>query len=353
MTFKKLNILITGAGAPGIKGTIYSLKNNFDGREIKIYGTDIDQNAVGKYVCDVFFKISPANQKENYLSDLMEICLSNNIQVIIPQNTMELTILNENRFEFYKHNIKIVLASEKMIDVANNKYELMLECESLGIPVGKFFLVNDSVNLLNSAKNLGWPEKKVVVKPPVSNGMRGVRIISEQLNRKKMFFENKPNSLIITMDDLLSILGEKFPELIVTEFLPGPEYSVDVLRTSQKTLVIPRIRHKIRSGITFFGEVINHGEIIEYSKKISSKLKMFNCFGFQFKLDENDVPKILESNPRVQGSMVMSTFAGANIIYSAVKNILDEEVPDFKVEWGTKFNRYWGGVGTNNSIFYL
>ena len=38
------------------------------------------------------------------------------------------------------------------------------------------------------------------------------------------------------------------------------------------------------------------------------------AFGFQFIGD-----KLLECNPRVQGTMIASTYAGCNIIYSAVK----------------------------------
>ena len=79
----------------------------------------------------------------------------------------------------------------------------------------------------------------------------GVRIISESFDKKKLFYDEKPNSLFTNMDDLKNILGESFPELIVTEHLPGDEYTVDVFRHNNKTTVIPRIRNHVRSGITF------------------------------------------------------------------------------------------------------
>ena len=62
----------------------------------------------------------------------------------------------------------------------------------------------------------------------------------------------------------------------------------------------------------------------------------------------NDTPKILESNPRVQGTMVLATIANANIIYSSVKNVLGEEIPDFNIRWGTKISRFWGGIGVDS-----
>ena len=65
-----LTVLITGAGAPGIKGTLYSLHHNFDKRKIKTIGTDIDPNAVGRYLCDSFHQISRATS-EDYIDKVL------------------------------------------------------------------------------------------------------------------------------------------------------------------------------------------------------------------------------------------------------------------------------------------
>ena len=53
--------------------------------------------------------------------------------------------------------------------------------------------------------------------------------------------------------------------------------------------------------------------LIEYVEKLTrGKLKY--AHGFQFKENKNGVPQIIESNPRIQGTTVLSTLAGANII---------------------------------------
>ncbi len=342
---KNINVLVTGAGAPGIKGTIYSLKNNIENRDIQVIGTDINAHAVGSYLCDKFRVIPPAKKAKEYLNALLLICEEDNVDVLLPQNTFELEILANNIEKFSRIGTKVVTASKSSIHIANDKYLLMNICKELGVPVGDFYKVNKFEDLISKAKHLGWPAVNVVVKPPVSNGMRGVRIIDESIDRKKMFYDEKPNSLYTTMNDLKSVIGDNFPDLIVTEYLPGNEYTVDVFRAKNKTTVIPRIRHQVRSGITFSGEVVKNENLIKYCKLISDKLDMQNCYGFQFKLDKNNIPKILESNPRIQGTMVLATIANANIIYASVKNALGEEIPDFNIKWGSKFLRYWGGVG--------
>ena len=350
---KSITVLVTGAGAPGIKGTIYSLKKNIDNRDVVIIGTDMNKDVVGAYICDKFRVIPPAKKENLYLDALLKICKEDKVDVLLPQNTFELEILSNNRNKFDKVGTKVVTASKTSIDIANDKYLLMKTCKKLGVPVGEFYKVNRFDDLVSKAKKLGWPLTNVVVKPPVSNGMRGVRIISESIDRKKMFYNEKPNSLYSTMEDLKNVLGKSFPELIITEFLPGKEYTVDVFKENDNITVIPRIRHQVRSGITFSGEVIKHDDLIEYCKLISTELNMENCYGFQFKLDKKNVPKILESNPRIQGTMVLATIANANIIYASVKKALGEEIPEFDVKWGAKFLRYWGGVGISDEIIII
>jgi len=347
---KDLRILITGAGSPGISGTIYSLKNNFDRRNVFIVGTDKQDNVVGKYLCDKFYEIPPANNSEAYLSRLKQICKNEKIEVLIPQNTTELNILSINKDEFEKHGVKLLISNSDAINNSNDKLKLMQLCKEIGIPVGDFYLVNNMNELRKKAELIGWPEKKVVIKPPISNGLRGVRIIDEKYNSKEAFYNEKPNSLVTNLNHIFQILGNEFPDLILTEYLPGDEITVDVFRKKDKILVVPRLREIIRSGITFTGKVIKNEQIINYSITLSEKLNLEYCFGFQFKYDENGIPKILESNPRVQGTMVLSTFANANVIWLAVKSLLGEEIDIPEIKWGTRLLRYWGGIAELNGI---
>ena len=69
----RINVLITGAGAPGTAGTIYSLKKNPGNIKFKIITTDIKDNTAGKFMSDSFYQLPPAPQqskpteaKQNY-----------------------------------------------------------------------------------------------------------------------------------------------------------------------------------------------------------------------------------------------------------------------------------------------
>jgi carbamoyl-phosphate synthase large subunit len=339
-----ITVLITGSGAPGIKGTIYSLENNFDNREIKIIGTDISEDVIGKYLCNKFYKIYKPESKE-YLTELLSICENDHIDVILPQNTSELLLLAKYKKKFKKLGAIIAVSDEESLEIANNKYKIIKLAEKIGVPSPNSYLVDNFDDLIESAKKLGWPTNPVVVKPPISNGMRGVRIIDESVNLKNMFYFEKPTGLYLTMNNLKNIINSYFPELLVMEYLSNDEYTVDIL-SADTTIVIPRKRDKVKSGITFNGTVEKDEEIIEYSEKLSKNIGLKYAYGFQFKRDSQNIPKLLESNPRIQGTMVLSTFAGANLIYGAVKYSLDEDIPEFNIRWGTRIMRYWGGIGT-------
>lgn len=348
-----LTVLVTGAGAPGIKGTLYSLKENFDDRSIRTIGTDIKQEVIGQYLCDKFYCISKPSEKD-YLDQLLSICEQECVDVLLPQNTVELSVLAENRSVFSNIGTSIAVSNARAISIANNKYKLMELAEQIGVPTPKYTLVDTFDALAESADKLGWPDKPVVVKPPLSNGMRGVRIINESLDLKKMFYSEKPTSLFVKMKTLHEILGSEFPPLLIMEYLPNTEYTIDVLRAKKYTIV-PRKRDLIQSGITFHGTVEYHEKLIAYVQRLSEATGLDYAFGFQFKMDDQGNPKLLESNPRVQGTMVLSTFAGANIIYAAVKRALNEDIPDFQIKWGTKILRYWGGMGiqNGNAVMFL
>ena len=352
---KNFNVLITGGGAPGIAGTIYALRNNPEDIHFKVIVTDINDEVVGKYLADGFYKVPPP-EDEKYIPILQEISRKEKVKVILPQTTREITVLSKNIKKFTNLGVAIVVSPFESIKIANDKFLLLEKANEIKVPYPTYYLTNSESSLVNAIMSLGYPKKKVVVKPRISSGMRGLRIISEEIYNVQRFLNEKPTGVEITLNSLLEILhkSESWPELLVTEYLPGLEYTTDVFRGKYGTIVIPRLRERIRSGITFDAKIEMRNDLIEYSLKLGEALNLIGCFGFQFKLSEDGIPKLLECNPRVQGTMVCSMFAGANIIYYAVMEALGRHVKIdcVKIRNHLEFKRYWGGVAIydGNSI---
>ena len=348
----KICVLVTGGGSPGIAGTIHALKKNEESKEIKVVAVDAREDVVGKYLADKFYQIKPAKD-ENFLDSIVEVCKKENVNVILPQVTRELDILSSKKEELEKLNIHVAVMKKSAMEVANNKYFLMKKYVSLGLKQGNFRILKSKEELLDFAKDIDYPNNPFVVKPPLSNGMRGLRIVTSENISIEKFLNSKPSGVETSLEEISALFDEEPSlELIGMEYFPGIEYTVDVYRSpiSKKTIVIPRTRDIIRTGITFEGELTKNDEIIGISEKLANELDMSYCFGFQYKIGNDNLPHLLECNPRIQGTMIMSVLGGANMIYWSVKEALGMKVDLEKIEikWGMKFKRYWGGIGIHN-----
>ena len=343
---KDIVVMITGIGAPGAPGIIKSLRLNNE-RAIKIVGVDANlEESVGVGIVDVAYRI-PNAKDDNFINKILEICKKEKVDVIIPLVTMELFAFSKNKKIFEENNIIVQVSNFEQLNIANDKYNLMQFCKESDIPYPEFYIAKSIEEFEEKAKLLGYPDKKICFKPPVSNGLRGFRIINDTQDKMDSLLNEKPNNVYIGYEEFIQIAKDSnyFPELLLMEYLPGEEYSVDVLVDNGKCkCVIPRSRDKIKMGISFVGTVIKDKEIIDYSTKIVEKLKLNGNIGLQFKRDINGIPKIIESNPRVQGTIVLCTASGFNMVYNSVKLALGEEIDECKVKWGTKMIRYWDEI---------
>jgi len=348
-----ITVVVTGAGAPGIAGTIYSLKNNPDELPFRIISTDVKSDPVGRYLADEFYKVPPPEDKE-YIQSIKKIAIEEKVMIIIPQTSREIISLSQHLDEFREIDVSVIVSDYASIRRANDKYLIIKECKNTNVPYPEYFLIDNEKDFHSSLEKLGYPNNKVVVKPRFSSGLRGLRIISNETLTINEFLEEKPTGLNIDLESILKIFRNgPFPEMLVTEYLPGDEYSVDVFRNSNGTVAIPRNRKDIRSGISFDTEIELNSDIIKYSVRLSESLNLKYCFGFQFKMDQANVPKILESNPRIQGTMVASTYAGFNMIYYSVKEALGHsiEISDIEICDNTHIKRYWGAIATKDEHY--
>lgn len=341
-----IKILMTGGGAPGAAGILKCLQFN---PVFEITMADADPNAIGRWMHAEFETIPYAKDK-NFVEDVLAVCVKRNIQIILPLVTRELIPLAQHKNEFEKKGIKLLVSNVDSLGIANNKSRLYQFLEWRGIDIPAYRVVETVEQFKTAAAELGYPEKRICFKPSVSNGSRGFRTIANDIDDHHLLFNEKPNAAYISYNDAVRILSSKeFPELLVTEYLPGEEYSVDCLANhGEAKLVVPRLRKKMINGISVQGEFVQDEVIINYCTAIISELKLHGNIGIQVKRSSAGKPLILEINPRVQGTIVAALGAGINLPVLAVKQEMNLPITpeELQVAWGTKFSRYW------NEVFY-
>jgi len=351
----QLTVLVTGAGAPGIAGTLYALRRNPDGVTVRTVTTDIRPNPVGRHLCDDFVQL-PAPEDPGYLPTLKEACRRLGVDVVLPQTTREIARLSAAQSSLAAEGLCIVAPSGHAVEVGNSKLGLLEAMDRqprLKPFVPRFAVARSRDEVEAAVRRMGYPDAPVAIKPCVSNGMRGFRVVRESAWDLKRFLDEKPSGVEIGLAELLAILGSAgaCPDLLVMEYLPGAEYSVDAFRGERAEVAVPRLRRVIRSGISFENSIELRPDLSEATLETARVVGLTSCFGLQFKIDSSGHPKVLECNPRVQGTMVASCFAGVNIIWMAVREALGHPVePGSWTLRPAEFVRYWGGVGIADGV---
>jgi carbamoyl-phosphate synthase large subunit len=335
-----VNVLMTGAGAPGAAGILKCLALD---SALHVIAADANPNAIGRYIAKDFVTI-PVASDENFIASILSVCKQKNIHVLMPLVTKELLSLASNVEAFTRIGVKVMVSSAASIEIANNKSRLYEFLQWRGIAVPDFRVVEHVAQFETAAKELGFPEKQICFKPSVSNGSRGFRIVSSQIDEQDLLFNHKPGSAFVSLYDAIRILSARnFPELLLSEYLPGDEYSVDCLaRRGKSILIVPRLRKKILNGISAEGEFINNPEIIDYCKKIIHDLDLHGNIGIQVKASLQGRFLIIEINPRVQGTICAALGAGINLPLLAIKQEMNQHFTneDLEVKWGIKFARH-------------
>jgi len=336
--------LMTGGGAPGAAGILRCLqKNNL----FHITVADANPEAIGRFLSKDF-EVIPFAKDPAFKDRVLSICREKNIQIVLPLVTKELIPLAQSINELESAGAKLLASPATSLEIANNKSRLYEFLQWRGIAVPEFRVVETVPQFNTAIEELGYPSKQVCFKPSVSNGSRGFRIFCEQMNELDLLFNYKPTATYLSLQDAKRILSSgTFPELLISEYLPGEEYSVDCLANhGNSMLIVPRLRKRMINGISVEGEFINEENIISYCTEIIKELKLHGNIGIQVKKSAAGKFLILEINPRVQGTIAAALGAGINFPELAVKQELGLPIPpeELQVKWGTRFSRYWQEV---------
>ena len=142
----------------------------------------------------------------------------------------------------------------------------------------------------------GVSEFPVFVKPDVGQG---------SVNAKR----------VNSRDELDSILQVNCGKMIICEFLPGEECTVDCYTNADGRLVfcVPRRRKRIKNGISVNAYRVDVPELYDMAVCINSLVKQVGGWFFQVKQDKDLEYRLLEVSSRIGGASAFSRFLGVNL----------------------------------------
>lgn len=139
-------------------------------------------------------------------------------------------------------------------------------------------------------------------------------------------------------------IGLVHNQAIITEFIDGPEYTIDVFcdMSSNPIAVVPRRRHEVRAGIVHFGEVENNELVIAESKRVAqlARLTGINCLQC---IVNDGTCYFFEINPRPGSGLDLTTESGVNMPMMWLDMLEGKEPNATAPNWGLKMVRYHDG----------
>lgn len=339
---KDVTVMITAAGNVFMPGTTACLINNGE-RKLRLVGVDMNNDPSILQMCDAFYPV-PRGNDPGYIDALLQICKKEHVDVILPIMSVELGALAKNRDRFEAIGTRVAVSDVEALEVANDKIKLFQYMRAHGIPCAEYSTVYCLDDLRSAVTALGYPNKRVCIKTTNGSGSRGFRIMDEVKSRFDMYMNEKPNSSYIRLCEMERILGEtdEFPELMVMEYLPGNEYTIDLLADRGDVLYsCCRKSQRMENGIMLNSVVVENSDASEICRRITEGLRLDGNIGFDILEREDGTPIVAECNPRITAGIPVFRLAGVNLPYLNVKRLLGEALPKCELRIGTIVTRRW------------
>jgi len=344
VSMHSITALITCAGGVISPSHIQSLRSNPENRQIKIIGTDMHVPCIGQCLSDKFYQVPPGDSP-NYLEKMIDICSKESVDVLFPASHEEAIVLSKNRELFKKNGTVVAISKYNVLEKAFNKKQAYQTLMNNNLPCPDFRVVSSLKEFEAASNSLGIGEKKIVMKPILSRGGRGTRILTTEKLANHLL-NDKPGYLEANYSEILNMLStldeNNFPELILMEYLPGTIFSVDFLAKNGKALmIVPKVRVCGSASQTIVGRVKRDPLLEDTIGKICRVFGFDYTINIELGCNDAGVPLPFDFNPRVAASVAFCAAAGANILYYALKLALNEEVPEVTVKDNVLMMRYF------------
>jgi predicted ATP-grasp superfamily ATP-dependent carboligase len=273
---------------------------------IEVYGfTSVKDHS--EYVYNNYVDGIPFYSDEGFIDELNQCNEKYNIDFIFPANDDVQLFLTERASKVNAAIITTELDTVKLCRSKVNTY--------------RYFHSEDFVPKVYNDKQCidSFP---IFIKPDIGQGANGAKIINNFFELENAIYEN--------------------PNIVICEYLPGEEFTIDCFTDINGILRVCKLRNRkrIRTGISVSSDILPmNEEVMRIAKVINKKLKFNGAWFFQLKKDKTDRYKLLEIAPRVSGTMGVSRNTGINYPLLTIFNTMKRPVSIIENKYNIKVDR--------------
>jgi carbamoyl-phosphate synthase large subunit len=298
-----ISVLVTGAGGPAAIAVLKSLRAD---PSVRLIAADMDGWAAGLYLVPSADRaIIPAGAAPGFAGGLLARGRELGADVVIPTVDAELQPLAAARQEFAQAGIALMLPPARALALALDKLALARACAgAVRVP---------RTECLDETVDPGSWTYPVIVKPRTGSGSRDI-------------------STVVSPDELKAALSMTEPgsRFLVQEYLPGEEYSIDVLSDTDGRVVagVPRIRARVDSGVSVAGRTMHDCELERFGATVAATVGLTYISNVQVRRDHAGDPALLEVNPRAPGSLSLTVASGVDMPRLALSALRGSPLPE-------------------------
>ncbi|MDN7026234.1 ATP-grasp domain-containing protein [Methanoculleus sp. FWC-SCC1] len=290
---------------------------------VQVYVVDGDISCPGIHLADNYRIVKSFEQEHRIVEETIKICQEENIPVVIPGLHPHIEIFSRNLEIFEKLGIQVIVSTYDAIMCTIDKLVAHRKLKD-SIPFAKTYTYNQVCECSSSIK---YP---IIMKP--RNGCGSVNILYINSSRDFEYYTSK--------------FTGKLDKYIFQEYIEGREFTVDILCDKNGNCIstVPRVRTQIQNGVTYRGKTIDHQILKEIGHKLAKSIQFFGPINYQaIEESHSKEVKIIEINPRISGTIILTAEAGVNMPLLAIKIALGLEIDtdELKFQPETQIIRYW------------
>lgn len=248
------------------------------------------------------------------------------------------------------HEMGLVGISEETALKATNKAFMRDALKESGVPVPMYFRVKGKDEFKKAVAQVKMAGYKCIVKPSDNSGSRGVDLLKEDADLDAAYD--------------YTVRYSRGGEIIVEEFMEGPEVSVETLAVDGDVHVI-QITDKLTTGAPYFVEM-GHSQPSQLSEEMCERIKQVaiaanKAIGIKNGPSHTEIkvtkdgPNIVELGARLGGDCITTHLVplstGVNMVEQSIKIALGEK-PDLESKWnkGSAIRYLKTEIGVVNEI---
>jgi len=317
-------ILVTDAQLRHSLAVIRSL-----GRKgIPVLAGDCERISTGffsKYATEKIIYPDPKEKEEDFLEFIFELVQKRKIEMIIPVSDEALLALAKEKQNLEKYTI-LPIGDYQTIIKARDKGITLQIAKEIGLPIPLTYYPKSERDLEDIKK---YP---VLIKPRFSCGSRGISLCKNLLELKRKFKKT----------------SEDYGPLLIQEYIKeGEEIGYYALFGKDSRSLAFTIQKRIRSypvsgGPSTLRETILYPQIKDLGENILKHLNWQGVAMVEFKIDKRDnIPKLMEVNPRFWGSLALSIAAGVDFPFLLYQLYVENKIPLTTPQYKTGVRCRW------------